>query len=201
MKLYYAPRTRAYPILWALEELGLPYDLEVLDLKAGAQQSETFKAVNGMMKVPALVEGDEVVSETGAILLHLADRAGGSSLIPAIGEAGRPTCLRWLFFVGSNFEPAMAERFSGYTPSPYTNGWGDFDRVRSVVEQALASGPWLLGSRFTVADLYLVADLRIAVMSKLIDGAQEPFASYLARAEAREAFQRAQSIDDAHAAM
>jgi glutathione S-transferase len=81
-----------------------------------------------MMKAPALPDGDVVVTETGAILQYLAEKNSPLCLLPQLGDANVRTCIRWLFFVGSNFELAMGERFNGWTPNPYYNGWGDFDR-------------------------------------------------------------------------
>ena len=148
-----------------------------------------------MMKVPALTDGDVVVTETGAVLQYLAEKNSPPCLLPQLGDATRPTCIRWLFFVGSNFEPAMGERFNGWTPNPYYNGWGDFDRVRDVIAEALTEGSWLLGERFTVPDIYLASDLRIACAGKLISADHEPFAGYLDRVGKRPAFVRAIKID------
>jgi len=89
----------------------------------------------------------------------------------------------------------VRERFNGWTPNPYYNGWGDFDRVRDVIAEALTEGSWLLGERFTVADIYLASDLRIACAGKLISADHEPFAGYLDRVGKRPAFVRAIKID------
>ncbi len=195
MILYYSPQTRAFPVLWTLEELGVEYELEIIDLKLGDQKKGEYRRLNPMMKVPALTDGDVVVTETGAILQYIAEKSPSPCLLPQIGDAMRPTCLRWLFFVGSNLEPAMGERFNGWTPNPYYNGWGDFDRVRNVIAEILNTGPWLLGGRFSIADIYLASDLRIARAGELIAADLEPFASYLDRIGSRPAFLRAMKID------
>ena len=200
MILYYSPKTRAFPVLWALEELGTDYELKSLDLSRGEQGKAEYRRINPMMKVPTLVDGDAIVSETGAILLYLAEKLTGANLLPPLGDPRRAACLKWLFFVGSNLEPAMGERFQGWTPNPYYNGWGDFDRVRDAMAEALDQGPWLLGSPFTVADIYLAADLRIAQAGQLIAMDLQPFADYLARIERRPAFIRAMKIDSPEAA-
>lgn len=196
MILHYCPKTRAFPVLWALEELGAQYQLNYINLSEGEQRSEGFRSINPMMKVPALEDGDTVVTETGAILLYLAEKMGSHELLPPIGEASRAPCLKWLFFVGSDLEPAMGERFQEWAPNPYYNGWGDFDRVESVIAAALARGPWLIGSQFTIADIYLAADLRIAESGNLISAGVQPYAGYFDQIRARPAFVRAVEIDE-----
>jgi len=200
MILYYSPQTRAFPVLWALEELGADYELKTVDLGRGDQKTDDYRRLNPMMKVPALADGDTVVTEAGAILLYLAEKDSNSSLLPQRGDPAYAACLKWLFFVGSNLEPAMGERFQGWLPNPYYNGWGDFDRVQNVMAEALAEGPWLLGAQFTVADIYLAADLRIARAGTLIAAELEPFAGYLDRIGSRSAFIRASEIDSSAAA-
>jgi glutathione S-transferase len=195
MILYYSPKTRAFPILWTLEELGAEYELKFLNLGAGEQKSDEYRRVNPMMKIPALVDKDTTITETRAILQYVAETVSDHELIPKQGDSRRAACLKWLFFVGSNLEPAMGERFQGWTPNPFYNGWGDFDRVRDVIAAGLNPGPWLLGSQFTVADIYLAADLRIARAGNLIAADLRPSAGYLERIEQRPSFVRALEID------
>jgi glutathione S-transferase len=111
--LYYSQGTRVFPVLWTLEELNAKYELVVLDLKQGEQQSKEYKRLNPMMKVPTLADSDVVVSETGAILQYIAEENPSGGLLPEIGDPLRPACPRWLFFVGSSLEPAMGEKFNG----------------------------------------------------------------------------------------
>jgi glutathione S-transferase len=178
-----------------LEELNARYELKVLNLKKGAQRDDAYRRINPMMKVPSLVDDNIVVTETGAILQYVAERVPSPCLIPPLGDPARPNCLRWLFFVCSCLEPAMGEKFNGWTPNPYYNGWGDFERVREVIAAGLRTGPWLLGDTFTVADIYLASDLRIARAGELIATTEEPFVGYLKRIENRPSFRRASGID------
>lgn len=196
MILHYSPKTRAFPVLRALEEFGVEYDLKYVKLSDGEQRTEEFRRINPMMKVPALVDDDTIVTETGAILLYLAEKIRIPDLLPPVGDILRAPCLKWLFFVGSDLEPAMGERFQGWTPNPYYNGWGDFDRLQDVIAKELAQGPWLIGSQFTIADIYLAADLRIAESGKLISTDVQPYAGYFKQIRARPAFVRALEIDE-----
>jgi glutathione S-transferase len=89
----------------------------------------------------------------------------------------------------------VGERFNGWTPNPYHNGRGGLRQGAGVIAEALTEGAWLLGECFTVADIYLASDLRIACEATLIPADREPSAGYLGRVENRPAFVRATKID------
>src|SRR5262249_3938739 len=168
MKLYFWPKSRAFRILWMLEEIGATCDLVPVNLRAGAQGTPQYRAINPMMKVPTLVDGKAVVSESGAILLYLAEKYPAAKLAPGPGEAQRGRFLQLLFFVGNCLEPAMAARFAGATPHPFSFGWGDLDRVVQYLEGVLKPGPYVLGQHFSAADILLGSTLQIALQAKLI---------------------------------
>src|SRR5690606_12913143 len=102
LKLFFAPRTRAFTALWLLEELGLPYELESFDLNAGRHKQADYLALNPMGKVPLVIHDGVPVSETGAIAIYLADRfaghPGAATLAPAFDDPHRPAYLRWILF-------------------------------------------------------------------------------------------------------
>lgn len=110
MKLYYAPQTRAFRILWMLEELEVPYELERVDLAQREQKSERYLALNPMGKVPTLQDGSVVVAESGAICTYLADKLPEKRLAPAVDALERGAYLRWMFFSVGCIEPAFAEK-------------------------------------------------------------------------------------------
>ena len=84
--LFHSPNTRPASALILLEALGAPYQLHVLDLKRGEQREPAYLAINPMGKVPALLDGDAMVTEQGAVFLCLADRFPDAGLAPAIGD-------------------------------------------------------------------------------------------------------------------
>jgi glutathione S-transferase len=194
MKLYWAPRSRAIRAVWMLEEAGAPYERVLVDIENGEQARPEFRAVNPMMKVPALTDGAATVAESAAICAYVADRVPDAGLAPPIGDPLRGAYYRWLFFSPACIEPALAQKVTGMELRSSAAGWGSYERVVDVLEAALTPGPWILGERFSAADVMLGADLHFAVeLFRMIDP-RPAFAAYLERCTARPAFARAQEI-------
>ena len=198
--LYHCPNTRSSTALWMLEELGVPYDLEVLDMKKGEQREAAHLARNPMGKVPVLAHNGGLITEGGAICTYLADAFPQAGLAPAIGDSLRGPYLRWMFFAGSAFEPAIVDRALKREPGdkgmmPY----GDVDTTIETTAQALAKGPWFLGDRFSAADVFFGAGIRWTTLFGILPKRPE-FTAYIARLEARPALQRATAKDTALAA-
>jgi glutathione S-transferase len=103
--LHHAPNTRSTGALILLEELGAPFELHLLNMKAGEQREPAYLAINPMGKVPAVTHGDALVTEQVAVFLYLADLFPQAGLAPAIGDPLRGPYLRWMVFYGSCFEP------------------------------------------------------------------------------------------------
>lgn len=195
MRLYWAPRTRSLRALWALEEIGAPYERVRLDLAAGEQRDAKFHAVNPMEKVPALEDGGTCVAESGAILLYLADKFRDAGLAPALDAPERGRFLQWLFFSGACVEGALIAKFSGAQLPEGSAGYGSFDRVFNVLEEALTPGPYLLGENFTAADVLIASDLHFAINIFKMLPPRDIFTAYLARCQSRPAFLRASQIE------
>jgi glutathione S-transferase len=196
-KLYWAPQTRSLRAVWLLEEAGVPYERVRLDLAAGAQTSAEYRAINPMMKVPALTDGPVCVAESGAICAYVADAYPASGLAPAIGDPARGRYLQWLFFSAGCIEPAYLTKSAGITVSPAQAGFGDFDRVFDVLAAVVEPGPWLLGERFSAADVLIGADLHFGLDIFKIVPERAALRAYVDRCLARPALQRAKAIDAA----
>lgn len=197
IKLYHAAPSRSAVILWLLEELGVPYDLELVSLQNGDAQKPAFLELNPMGKVPLIVHNGVPVSETGAIAVHLADAYPQAGLSVPIGDPRRGPYLKWLFFNSGCVEPAILERaYPRKEPAPrMAAGFGTSDLVIDVLAQAAAAAkPYLLGAQFTAADVVLGSGIRFGTLFKLLPECAE-FANYLAALEARPALQRANAID------
>jgi len=167
--LFHSPNTRSTGVLTLLEELGVDYDLHVLNTKRGEQRQAEYLAVNPMGKVPAIRHGDALVTEQGAVYLYLADLYPQAGLAPPIGDPLRGPFLRWLFFYGSSFEPALVDRAMKREPAPAsTSPYGDWDTMLGTLTGQLAQGPYLLGDRFSAADVLWGTALTWTTMFKLV---------------------------------
>ena len=192
---FHGPQSRSAGALVLLEELGADYELRVLSLKQGDQRKAEYLRVNPMGKVPAIVHDGALVTEQGAVYAYLADLYPEAGITPAIGDPLRGPYLRWLFYYGSSFEPALIDRSMKREPAPSaTSPYGDYDTMLKTLTDQLATGPWLLGDRFTAADVLWGTALRWTTMFKLVP--ETPVVTgYIARVAARPAVARAAKID------
>ena len=200
LTFYHSPNTRSTGVRILLEELGAPHELHVLNMRAGAQLQPDFLAVNPMGKVPALTHGTALITEQVAIYLYLADLFPAAGLAPALGDPLRGPYLRWLAFYGSCFEPAIVDRATQREPaaramSPY----GDYDTVIRLINDQLAAGPYLLGDRFSAADVLWGTALAWTTMFKLVPETPE-ITAYIARVGGRPAAVKIQALEAALAA-
>lgn len=196
--LYHASPSRSITALWMLEEIGQPFELKVLNLQAGEQRDPDFLALNPMGKVPCLVDGETVVTETAAVCLHLAERFPEAGLNVPVGDPARGTMLRWMFFVPTCLEAAiMDSAMPRKEPAPKTMiGYGSLERTLAAIEGAIRPGPYLLGERLCVADILLGSTLGWAMSQGLLEK-RPAFEAYAGRLAARPAFARTMARDQA----
>jgi glutathione S-transferase len=153
-----------------------------------------------MGKVPAIRHDGVVVTETVAIYIYLADLYRDAGLAPALDDPDRGTYLRWLVFYAACFEPAIGDKAQKREPAPRTQSpYADYDTTVSAIQQALVPGPWLLGERFSAADVLWGNALRWVTGFGMVE-ATPVVADYIARVMARPAEQRALKADEALAA-
>lgn len=196
LTLYHAAPSRSSTVLWMLEETGQPYDVELLSLKNGANLAPGYLAVNPMGKVPALRHRDVVITEVAAICTYLADAFPAAGLAVPLDDPRRGPYLKWLFFCPGALEGAMMDRAFPRAAAPprAALGYGDFDTAMEVVAGAVTPGPFLMGERFTAADVVIGANLRWGMLFKIIPERRE-FIDYVARCDQRPAARRAQARD------
>lgn len=199
LKLHYAPQTRAFTALWMLEEIGEPYTLVPVDIRAPGHPDAALRAVNPMGKLPALEHDGSAFGESAAVLAYLADRFPGAGLAPAVDDPRRGRYLQWLLFTPACIEPAVMERARQLEPNTLSAGWGDAGRVLDVLDAALAVPEWLFGAQFTAADLYLASTLGFLMQFGLVEH-RPNFDAFATRGAARPAFQRATAIEAARGA-
>lgn len=196
LTLYHAAPSRSSIVRWMLEEIGEPYEIQLLSLSKGENRAPDYLAVNPMGKVPALRHGDAVITEAAAICAYLADEFPRAKLSVPLGDARRGPYLKWLFFGPSCIEPAMMDRAFPRKEEARRAalGYGDFDTVIKVVADAVARGPYILGEQFTAADVVIGSTLRFGMLFKLLPE-QPEFTAYTGRLAQRPALQRAEAKD------
>src|SRR5690554_1417600 len=128
--LYHAPQTRGTGVWVLLEELGISYDMKILNFKAGENQQPEFLAINPLGKFPTLVHNGTVVTEQVACYLYLADLFPEKGLAPALDDPKRGTYLRWMAYQGSSYEPALIDSaFNRSAIDPSQASYGSFDKM------------------------------------------------------------------------
>lgn len=165
-RLYFCAGTAAFGPQAVLEEAGLPHELVIVDTAAGAHRRPDYLAVNPLGRVPALVTPEgEVLYETAAVMLYLADRHGLEDLAPPVGHPLRGLFYRSLFYLSNTLQTDY-KRY--YYPERFSTDAADAPRIRVQARQDLkeswrpvdaqltAAGPYHLGERFSLADIYLV---------------------------------------------
>ena len=193
--LYHAPQSRSAATLTLLEELGAPYELHVLNMKAGEQRRSDYLAINPLGKVPAIRHRGELVTEQVAIFIYLADLFPEAGLAPGLADPLRGPYLRWMVYYAACYEPGLIDRAMKREPAPVTmSPYGDFDLMLGTIVDRLASAPCLLGDTFSAADLLWGIALRWGTMFKLIP--ENPvIASYVARVTGRKGFAKVAALD------
>jgi glutathione S-transferase len=191
MKLYWAPQTRSPRAFWMLEEAGVEYEAEFVDIRAeDRKDSESFRAASPMGKVPAIVDGDVQMSESAAICLYIADRYCGGKLAPALDDSLRGKFLYWIMYTPAVIEPAMSEKFNSVESNRGRSGWGDFDSMIQTFDDGLGNNEWILGDQFSAADVMLGSS---AVFLRMFDmlPATSNLGAYADRCLARPAYAEA----------
>jgi glutathione S-transferase len=192
---YHNPMSRGQIIRWMLEEIGAPYDTELLDY-ASSMKSEEYRAINPMMKVPAIAHNGRVVTEAAAICAYLADVFPEAGLGPRDEE--KADYYRWLFFAAGPIEHAITNKSAGFEGSEQQRrmfGYGHYDLAVSTLADHLATRDYVCGSRFTAADVYVGSavmwGVQFGTLPKL-----DPFVAYADRLGQREAYRRGKDEDN-----
>ena len=195
--LYHAPNTRSAGARILLEELGVPYRLHVLNMKANEQLGPAFLAVNPMGKVPALVHQGVLITEQAAVYLYLADMFPQAGLAPAVNDVMRGAYLRWMVFYGSCFEPALIDQAMKREPGPPSaTPYGDAETTIATISDHLEKGPYILGDRMTAVDILWGTSLQWVTRFKLMTPTPAVQA-YIDRMAARPSFARIRDEDAA----
>jgi glutathione S-transferase len=196
---YTNPMSRGRIVRWMLEEVGQPYETTVLRWETGDAKSPDYLAINPMGKVPAIVHDGVVVTECAAICAYLADAFPEAGLAPPVNSPLRGPYYRWLFFGAGPIEQAVAAKSMNLEPTAEQSrmlGFGSVEDVLDAIEGAVKGRQFLVGDRFTAADLYLASHLSWGMNFGTIEK-RPAFETYVEPHLQRPANLRAEEIDDA----
>jgi glutathione S-transferase len=191
---YTNPMSRGQTVRWMLEEVGQPYDTEVLDY-GSTMKAEPYLSINPMGKVPAIRHKGKVVTEVAAICCYLADAFPEANLAPPPGD--RADYYRWIFFTSGPVEAAFSNRAAGWEPTPERQrmfGYGNYDLATGTLEKALTGRKYIAADHFTAADLFVGANVNFMLAFNLLEP-RPAFTDYAARMTDREAYRRAKAMD------
>jgi glutathione S-transferase len=189
MKHYFHPMSRGVTTHWMLAELDVEHEQIVVDFLAGENATAEYLAINPMGKIPALVDGDTVVTETAAICTYLADKFPEKGLAPPPGSTARGSYYRYLFFAGTTMEPMFAlNQMDLPEYSAQSAGWGDMERVLAAIEAMTPAENWALGDQFTTADVIFGGTLDFSVQFGWQAEPTKKVKDYVGRIKARAAY-------------
>lgn len=203
MLLFQITGSSSFAARAALEEAGADYEVANVHPR-DRDRDPAFAAANPLKRVPALVDGEASVYETGAVLLHIGDRFPDSGLLPAIGDPGRPEVYRWVTWIANTLHTAWGPLFVPDWFTTEESGAAGI-RARALVQMArhgeylegeLAGREWCIGDRFTVADIYLYM---LVGWQSFVDDVQvggPNVQAHFARVGARPAIARTRELDD-----
>jgi glutathione S-transferase len=194
LTFYTNPQSRGRIIRWMLEELGQPYETEVIPYDQ--LKSEAYLAVNPMGKVPAIKHRGHIVTECAAICTYLADVFPQAGLGPREDE--KADYYRWLFYAAGPLEAAVSNQAMGWVPTPERErmfGYGNFDKVVAVLDELFSLRDYVCGDRFTAADVYVGSQIMFPLQFNMLPE-RESFLRYRDRLQQRSAFKRAAEIDE-----
>ena len=174
LTVYHLPRSRSLRVLWLLEELGLPYQVDSLEYVPGKFGGEAYTKIHPLNKVPAIKDGDMVMYESVAIMQYIMDKYAPNQLRPSVNHVEYGPYLQWLHYGESTLAPVIAALmyqrhfFPKYQRSPAMVNWAEAELVKvfSMLETQLAEHEYILGSGFSAADISVGYCLLLARLAK-----------------------------------
>jgi glutathione S-transferase len=197
--LHGAPRSRSTRIAWALEELGVDWTWKPMSFQAGDHRAPEFLALNPGGKVPVLVHGDVVLTESAAITRYLAARHPDAGLLPREGTAEAAKVDQWLFFVTTELEQALWTKAKHTfalpekirVPAVRATADAELARAAEVADSMFGAGPYATGTAFTIADILFAHTCFWARAAGLWDALSPRLKDYAKTQLKRPAYQRA----------
>lgn len=199
LKLYHAPKTRSVRVMWLLEELGIDYELCQMPFSKDKLQSEEYRKINPLGRVPAIDDDGAVMFESGAIVQWILEKYGEGRLQPKPGTPERAGFLQWIHFSESHAMAGFSDIFQHNMLLPPDERVPEIAKRGSikaaesleVLEKALEGSEWLCGDEFTAADIMVGYVVFSAKMIGMINDKLPNLKAYWERIKERPAFQKA----------
>jgi len=194
LSFYTNPQSRGQIVRWMLEEIGAEYETEIVEYGL-PMKSPQYLAINPMGKVPAIMHGDDIVTEVAAICLYLADAFPSANLGPTKNQ--RADYYRWIFFAAGPVESAVTNKSLGFKTDDKQAaivGYGNYELTMGVLDSLLDGRDYICGDQFTAADVYVGSQVDFGLLFGSIE-ATDNFTAYAERLRARSAYQKAKKID------
>jgi glutathione S-transferase len=191
---YTNPQSRGRIVRWMLEEVGEPYETEIVAYDQ--MKSERYLAIHPLGKVPAIKHRGHVLTECAAICAYLADAFPEAGLGPQDDE--KADYYRWLFYAAGPLEAAISNQAMGWQVPPERErmfGYGNFDKAIAAIDEMLSLRDYVCGNRFTAADVYVGSQIMFPLQFGMLPE-RDSFLRYRDRLQAREAYKRANEIDE-----
>ncbi|GEA03399.1 glutathione S-transferase [Alteromonas sp. KUL17] len=196
MKHYYNSMSRSVTTDWMLKELDVQHEQININFSEDSPELRELQTINPMGKLPTLVDGKIVVTETAAICAYLSDKYLDKKLAPAIESDQRANYYRYLLIAGNTIEPALTLAASNIEhPNSATAGWGDKTRVLATIEAMTPESRWALGDEFTTADIVFGGLLDSMVTFRMLAPSPK-VAAYISRIQQRPAYRETHKYFD-----
>ena len=191
---YHNPQSRGRLVRWMLEEVGQPYETEIIPYDQ--LKSERYLAIHPLGKVPAIKHKGHVLTECAAICAYLADAFPDAGLGPSADE--KADYYRWLFYAAGPLEAAISNQAMGWQVPPERErmfGYGNFDKAIAAVDELFTLRDYVCGDRFTAADVYVGSQIMFPMQFGMLPE-RDSFLRYRDRLHQRPAYNRANEIDE-----
>ena len=195
LTFYHCPQTRSGSVMWLLEELGVPFDLQIVDIRADGGAPESYRAIQPNKKVPAIVHDGVAVHERAAIFAYLCDAFPAAGLAPPIGDPRRGPYLSWLVYNDAVIDPVIGAKFAGWEYDKMGVSYGTFDDMVRNLEGVLSKSPYLTGDSFTAADMLVGGAVNFAVNVFKLMPATPALSGFIGRVMGRPSYARAMARD------
>jgi glutathione S-transferase len=198
IRIYHARWTRSIRPIWLCHELGLPVEIETIDFSERFRSTPGWRAISPAGKIPVLVDGDQTMFESGAMVDCILERYGDGRLVPQAGTADSALYRQWCWFSEATLiRPLGVSRMirpGASDEALASEGLSKILECLAVVDRAVAERRYLVGHQFSAADIMMGYSLYLLANFEVLDGGHPGALAYLNRLREREAFQRAVAV-------